>query len=188
MVVRVIGAALEKTVEAPGVPVSLPSPILLLTIALSSHRGTQRCSLTSWFPFICPVCYISFSTSCPCHKDQYLGLAKIHSKLSNGSQHDKRLLFKNTVFSEYEAIKIANLILRHQDLKKCYLYATDNSLFLRPVSEPAESKLGRRWEWDRECFQLDNLTQQFFAVTQRRIGHIKLKDQKGGTWQGSIKQ
>lgn len=135
-------AGLEQTVEAQSVSVSLPSPVLLLTTVLSPHSWTQWCSLTSWFPFICPVCYISFSTSCPCHKDQYLGLAKIHSKLSNGSQHDERLLFKNTVFSEYEAIKIANLILRHQDLKKCYLYTTDNSFFLRPVSEPAESKLG----------------------------------------------
>lgn len=103
--------------EAQGVPASLPRPILLLTTALSSHRGTQWCSPTSLFPFICPICYISFSTSCPCHEDQYVGLAKIHSKLSNDSQHKKRLLFKNTVFSEYEAIKIANLILRHPGLK-----------------------------------------------------------------------
>lgn len=82
------------------------------------------------------------------------------------------------MFSEYEAIKIANLIWRHRDLKECYLYATDNSLFSRPVSEPAQSKLQTPWEWGRECFQLDNLTQQFFTVTQQRIGHIKLKDQK----------
>lgn len=177
-------AALEKIVKAQNVPASLLWPILLLTTALSSHRGTRWCSRTPWFLFICPVCYISFSTSCLCHKDQYSGLAK----LSNGSWHDKRLVFKNTVFSEYEAIKIASLILRHQELKKCYLYDTDNSLFLRLVSEPAPRKMGRRREWAWESFQLDNLTQQFFTVTHQRIGHIKLKDQKGGTRQGSIKQ
>lgn len=137
---RTIRAAFKKIIEAQDVPVSLPWPILLLTTALSSHRGTQQCSLTFQFLFVCPVCHISFSTSC--HKDQYLGLAKIHSKLSNGSQHDKRLVFKNTVFSEYEPIKIANLILRHQELKKCYLYDTDNSSFLRSCFRASSKKNG----------------------------------------------
>lgn len=67
---------------------------------------------------------------------------KIHSKLANGSQHDKRLVFKNVVFIEYEPISIPNLISRHQELEKCYLYDTDNSLLLRAVSEPAQNEMG----------------------------------------------
>lgn len=149
-----------------------------------SHPGRLNALL-----YLLPPCFSDLPLRFFCH----LLLWPRRSILGPGTdspnifKHDERLVFKNAVFSEHEASKMANLISRRQELKKCYQCNTDHHFFSCSASESAQSKLGRGWEWNQEVCQLDNSAQQISTAT-RRIGHSKQRDQKCNTWQGSIKQ
>lgn len=157
-------------------------------LSLSHNSVVTRGDWMLFFTFFILVSlirpYVSFVTSFSGHEDQYLGQAQIHPTLSSTME---RLVFKNAVLSEHKASKMANLISRRQELKKCYPCSADNHFCSWSVSESAQSKLGRGWEWNQEVCQLANSAYQISSATQR-IGHSKRKDQKCNTWQGSIKQ
>lgn len=83
-----------------------PYTIKDLTTALSP-RETKGCSLPSWFLFLWLASMFLLSFPTMAMKINTWTWHRFTQHLSDGSQHDERLVFKNAVFSEHKASKMA---------------------------------------------------------------------------------